>query len=218
MPPKPKFTREEVINAAYDLLEQGGMDAVVAREVGNQLGCTVAPIFTCFENMEELRAAVHQKALAFFGAYMSDCVDYFPAFKEFGLRWVRLASEHPHVYSEIFLRKNDDVPGDFFNNDFWQMLTPILTEITTTFSVSMADAEHVMKDMLIYAHGLAALQISSHSPISEEELRINLSRMCISHIAGIQARDGRINEPMLRNMLAHLDMIPHKKSELPPHE
>lgn len=214
MPPKPKFRREEIIDAAYDLMEEGGMDAVVAREVGKRLGCTVAPLFTCFENMEELRQAVHKKALAAFSEAMRDCVDYFPAFKEFGLRWVRLAKEHPHVYGEVFLRRDGASGETFVSEDLWTLLAPILAEIEATFGISVADAERLMNDMLIYVHGLAAIQVGGHGEVSEETVRVSLSRLCISYVAGIQARDGCLNAPQLREMMAHLDMMPVRKNDV----
>ena len=35
MPPKPKFSREDIINAAFDIVQKSGTDAMTAREVGN---------------------------------------------------------------------------------------------------------------------------------------------------------------------------------------
>ena len=40
--------------------------------------------------MDELKEAVYQKALQESIEYLSECNDYSPAFKEFGLRWIRL--------------------------------------------------------------------------------------------------------------------------------
>ena len=34
MPPKPKFSREDIINAAFDIMQKSGADAMTAREVG----------------------------------------------------------------------------------------------------------------------------------------------------------------------------------------
>lgn len=38
MPPKPKFTREEVVEAALRLISEKGTDALTARELGERLG------------------------------------------------------------------------------------------------------------------------------------------------------------------------------------
>lgn len=212
MPPKPKFTKEEIVRAAYALMERKGMDAVVAREVAKELHSTPAPIFTCFENMEELKTAVHAKAISECTEYFRDFSDYFPAFKEFGLRWVRLAKEHPHVYNEVFIRKTS---GDgLFADDLWQMLEPMRAEIVKTFSLPQTDADNVMKDMLLYVHGIAAIQISGGYEMSDEELRVSLSRMCLSYVAGCQMRDGAAGENQLHTMFRHLDLIPCKKSEM----
>ena len=37
MPPKPKYTKEEIVHAAYELTREKGIEAVVAREVGHRL-------------------------------------------------------------------------------------------------------------------------------------------------------------------------------------
>ena len=52
MPPKPKFTKEEIINSAYELVRLGGENALTAREVGQSLGTSSSPIFTFFSDME----------------------------------------------------------------------------------------------------------------------------------------------------------------------
>ena len=35
MPPKPKYTKEELIKVALELTRESGIDAVVARNLGN---------------------------------------------------------------------------------------------------------------------------------------------------------------------------------------
>lgn len=214
MPPKPKYTKEDIINAAYTLMAQEGMNAVVARDVGKVLGSTVAPIFTYFESMDELRTAVHEKAVMECAEYLRDFTDYFPAFKEFGLRWVHLAQEHPHVYNEVFIRKKSDTLEGMFSDDFRKLLEPVCTEVMHAFSLSEEDADILIRDMLIYAHGIATLHISGHSKISEDDLQISLSRMCLSYVTGCQLRYGTANSEQLHTMLQHLDMIPRKKSEM----
>ena len=44
MPPKAKFTREEVIAAALTILREGGIGAVTARELGAKLNLSLIHI------------------------------------------------------------------------------------------------------------------------------------------------------------------------------
>ena len=38
MPPKPKYTKEEIINAALDMVREKGADSLTARDLGAKLG------------------------------------------------------------------------------------------------------------------------------------------------------------------------------------
>ena len=59
MPPRFKFTKDEVINAALDVTRQSGASGLTARALAARLGCSVKPVFGLFKNMEE----VHQKVI-----------------------------------------------------------------------------------------------------------------------------------------------------------
>ena len=54
MPPKAKFTKEEIIAAALKITREQGIGAVTARELGARLGSSARPVFTVFSSMEEL--------------------------------------------------------------------------------------------------------------------------------------------------------------------
>lgn len=97
MPPKPKYTKEEIVNAAYELTREKGIDAVVAREVGKRLNISSSHIFTVWNSMDELREEVRKLAKQRYQAYMADVFDYSPSFKEFGMRWVGFAEPYDYI-------------------------------------------------------------------------------------------------------------------------
>lgn len=213
MPPRPKFTKEEIVDAAYRIMEAKGIDAVVAREVGKELGATVAPIFTYFKSMDDLKKAVYEKAFQMCADYLSDCTDYFPAFKEFGLRWIRFAKEHPNAYTLVFLRKEHGQLADgFINEDFLQMVRPIQKEIVHTFSISEEDAQCLLKDMCIYVQGIASMLVGGQADYPEEQFSSNVSRICVSCVAGFHIRTDTLNQEQIRMMMAHMDRKPQRKT------
>ena len=55
MPPKAKFTREEVISAALEIVRANGEEALTARSLGEKLGSSARPVFTLFDSMEEIK-------------------------------------------------------------------------------------------------------------------------------------------------------------------
>ena len=60
MPPKVKFSREEILSAAYELVRKNGKDALSARSLASALGVSTAPIFTAFESIDALTDAVRR--------------------------------------------------------------------------------------------------------------------------------------------------------------
>lgn len=58
MPPKFKFTREQIITAALDVTRRNGMEGLTARGLAAELGSSAKPIFGLFQNMEEVQSEV----------------------------------------------------------------------------------------------------------------------------------------------------------------
>ena len=63
MPPKPKFTKEEIVQAALELVSEKGMEALTARDLGARLGSSARPVFTVFQSMEEVQRQVRDAAM-----------------------------------------------------------------------------------------------------------------------------------------------------------
>lgn len=55
MPPKAKFTKEQITKAALDVVSEKGVQALTAKELGTALGTSTTPIFTVFHSMQEVQ-------------------------------------------------------------------------------------------------------------------------------------------------------------------
>ena len=51
MAPKNKFTKEEMTEAAVQVVRQKGYGALTAQSIAEVLGTSTRPVFTCFETM-----------------------------------------------------------------------------------------------------------------------------------------------------------------------
>ena len=69
MPPKVRITREKIIRTAVDIVRRDGPDALNARVIAGELGCSTQPLFSNFATMEELRRAVVSAADALYQQY-----------------------------------------------------------------------------------------------------------------------------------------------------
>lgn len=215
MAPKPKYTKEEIVAAAYELTREKGIDAVVAREVGNRLNTSSSPIFTVWSSMDELKAEVRKLSIIKYREYMADIFDYSPSFKEFGMRCVSFASEEPHLYRLLFLTQQDHrSPYARFKSEFESIFIPLVKEIQNQFGLSETDAENLLDEMIIFANGIAAFVITDADSFSKESVSYHLSKVCLGVVISDKLRDGSLDFDTAEAMLKSYDekILPRKKS------
>lgn len=66
------------------------------------------PIFTAFENMEEVHKEVRKAAMRKFEAYVSDAVNYTPTLKYVGMKMIEFAMKEPKQFQLLYMREHDD--------------------------------------------------------------------------------------------------------------
>jgi len=158
MPPKPKFTKEEMVEASLRLIEEKGSEALTARELGKYLGSSSCPIFTVFRDMGDLRNAVGQRAKEIFDEYMSEADRYMPAYKMRGVLWVKFAGEHPKLFELLFMRKTEatsDICDAVSYLPFGKEKD--IEIIKRDYNANDEQAERLFGQMWIYAYGLCVI-------------------------------------------------------------
>ncbi len=214
MPPKPKCTKEEIVEAAYSLMEKMGLEFVTARDIGKKLNTTTTPIFTYFAGMDELKEAVYQKALTESSAYIKECTHYMPAFKEFGMRWIRYAYEHPNVYKLVYMMEGISKPTiGFINKDFVDMLQPMTEEVRYNFHLSEEDASILVNEMCIHAQGIAALCVQNAANYDEKQISESLGQVCLSLVMGFWIKNNSLDMNVAQKMLLCTGNLPKRISE-----
>ena len=58
MPRKTKFSAEDIIRAAFELVRQKGLGGLSAPAVAAAIGASTMPIYSYFDNLEKLKDAV----------------------------------------------------------------------------------------------------------------------------------------------------------------
>lgn len=61
MPPKKKFSKEQIIDKAIEIAKSEGVESITARRISDELKCSVAPIYVNFKDIKELKKAVIRK-------------------------------------------------------------------------------------------------------------------------------------------------------------
>lgn len=177
MPPKPKFTREQIVAAALALVREKGMDALTARELGKRLGCSAQPIFTVFHSMEDVQDAVREAALGRFESYADRVPANLPAYMRLAMQMVLFAREEPRLYLLRFLPENRD--GAVYGNMYSRMgiiFRHCLDDLQKDYSLSLQDAHTVFRHMWTYIFGVGTLCSTGAYDISADSFLENLER------------------------------------------
>ena len=165
MPPKAKFTRQEIVEAAVDIARRAPLEAVTAQELASVLGTSTRPVFTYFRTLEEVRAAVVEEAGKIYGRYVERGLSMNPPFKGYGMETIRFAREEPNLFRLLFLRRRDTAefpPTENHSAD-------IRRAIRETFSLTDAQADELHRHLWIYVHGLCTLIVTGVNDIPDTE-------------------------------------------------
>ena len=117
MAPKIKFTKEQIVQAAFDIAEVHGIDSITIRRVANQIGSSIAPIYVNFKNVDELKEAVTEKILDI-GQQLIEAQQTGSTFMDIGMASLKFARDYPVFFRDVHLKPNrskadyDDTLGD----------------------------------------------------------------------------------------------------------
>ena len=170
MPAKPKFTREEIIEAALDIVSKQGLAALTAREVGRKMGSSARPIFTMFKDMEELKAEVRKTAEKHLSIYMDEAKNYTSAFKQAGIQLIDYARKEPNLYQLIFMsERRHERFEDLFIRSIAEK-DSYLEFLQEAYELSAQEAKELYEHVWIYTYGICALVSSGMCDFTSDEL------------------------------------------------
>ena len=194
MPPKPKFTKEEIVTAALELVSEKGIEALTARELGARLGSSARPIFTVFSSMEEVQEEVRADALKRFESYAEKAMHYTPVFKQVGMQMILFAMEEPKLYQLVYMSENagaTDFEGIVDRlGDVAQLCVDV---IQRDYGLSAEDAKTLFEHVWIYTFGIGALCATGMCRFSQDEIIQMLGQDFMAML--FYAKSGRMNMP-----------------------
>jgi len=100
MPADTKISREEIIEAAFEIVRTGGWAQLSARSIAKSLKSSTMPIYSQFKTMEMLEDEVVKKAVTLQAKYSSAPLTNMSALNN-GIGYVLFAWEEPHLFTAI---------------------------------------------------------------------------------------------------------------------
>ncbi len=170
MPAVRRISRDAIVDAAAEVLRDGGFSAVNARSVAKKLGCSTQPIYSSFQNMDELKAALCARATQLHTQRVRDSLRAHEGndtrYSSYGMGFVKFAAEEKQLFRWLYLEGGQMEP---YQNDI--LLPEVLRAMQDEFGYTEDTARRFHQDMIYYSYGLAILANTDHLHLTEAELR-----------------------------------------------
>jgi len=105
MAPRKKFSKEDIITAAFDIAKEEGFDAITIRKVAKKLGSSIAPIYVNFTNVEELIQEVVQYVMEIAKQLVLEQNSGDP-FRDLGVGGIKFANKYSVLYRDLIMKDN----------------------------------------------------------------------------------------------------------------
>ena len=184
MPPKVKISKDQIVDAALEMVRGDGKLTLNARSLASALGCSTQPIFSNFENMETLRESVMARAYKSYLSFIEREVatEKYPPYKAFGMAYIRFAKEEKELFKLLYMRdrSNEIIP----ESD--KLSEEMEATVQSNTGLSGAEAKLFHLEMWAYVHGIATMFATGFLDL-EWEL---VSRMLTDSYQGLRKQYG----------------------------
>lgn len=158
MAPKNKFTKEELVAAALQVVRTKGIEGLTAKTMADALGTSTQPIFTAFGSMDSVRQEVCAAAVRVYDRYTNAGLQEKIPFFGVGMQENRCAVSFDDVFGEL-----------------GPTARTCIRLIRETYGLREAEAQLLFENMWIYTFGVGALCATRVCRFSEEKLGQMLS-------------------------------------------
>lgn len=182
MPPKPKITKEMILETVLEITRKTGFETVNARNIANQLECSTRPIFTCYKNMDELKHDFLNFAFDFYSQYVDN---YSHTTNKttclvLPLSYIEFAKEETHIFKLLFISDMDlnmTEEKDFYKEIGNEKKAKIFSD---TIGIELEQAKLIFLDLFLYSHGLAVLVATKKITLNKSTIEKMITDLLIA--------------------------------------
>ncbi|CCV64748.1 conserved hypothetical protein [Alteracholeplasma palmae J233] len=191
MPPKAKFTKNQITDTALEILRSQGIEYLTARALGKALGSSSRPIFTVFQSMEELKDVLIERIKIIYHEYIQEGLNDPLPFKGVGMSYVKFAKEEPNYFNILFATCREDIPNvEYILPMIDDNYEAIINSIKASYQLSDLLSIKLYRHLWIYTHGIATLCASKLYLFNEEEVSQMITEIAKSLLRAM--KEGKI--------------------------
>ena len=155
-----------ILDAAFAITRESGIENVSARTVSQRLGCSTQPVMYCFATIEALRTEVYQRTEAFQTAFIM--APETVTMLDVGMAYVRFAAEEKYLFRLLFQSDHfsQQTLSDVVEDASMQPLIEALSEL---YGISRDEAKDAFTARFLMVHGMASM-LANNSMVYDESV------------------------------------------------
>lgn len=179
MPPKVKFTKKEITDAALNVVRKYGIDGLTARRTAEQLKTSTHPIFTYYDTIDELKRDVYEAAKNIHKERIELGLKEKIPFLGVGMQYLAFAKEDPELYKLLYLTKPDGAVGGAM--DSLKLSQELVREsVMRIYNVDAFTADCYYRDLWLVVFSFATLIVTDECPYTDEQMIAILTEVSLS--------------------------------------
>lgn len=172
MPRSVQITKEKILTAALNVLIRDGYSAVNIKSIAKELKCSTQPIAWQFGNMDNMREALTQEAVAYANQKMmptsTNCIE---AFWQVGYAYINLAFDTPNLFRFVYMGESKNYCRGGFNSILTDSGNAVLIDkLCRYLDVNKKQADMLFQRMIVYTHGIVSLVVAGVLNCSKEQV------------------------------------------------
>ncbi len=168
MPPKNKYSKEQIIDNAFEIAKEEGIGSITIRKVAKKLKSSVAPIYVNFESIDGLIQAVVEKTFAISKQIIDEQSSGNP-FQDIGLASLRFAKEYPVLFRDLAINQNKYMENNSQDMDY--MIVEQMKQDPELEGFTEEELLNILLKMKIFQTGLSFMVCNG---LLDEEKAIKL--------------------------------------------
>lgn len=153
------ISKENLLEAAINIVKEEGASALTARRLAKEAGCSTQPIFRVYSGMEELCEEVFGIVMKIYSDYCAEfesCSEV--PFVDLGLAYIGFASTHKELFRMLFVSDNR------YGKSLYELLNGengfVKEQIARANKMGNNDGQMLFMKMWMFIHGSACMTLT----------------------------------------------------------
>ena len=166
--PKQRITKQMILDVAFNLAREKGYEQVVVKNIADEIGRSVQPIYSYFENMESLKEAVIGVAMQFYNNFIYTRVQKDSILESMAKANVAFAKYETNLFKLLFLQKLNGLNS--FNDIYeWMGDKQATVQLSKKLELPEDKVKKIYIMLIIFTHGVATMIATGGATIADVE-------------------------------------------------